>query len=57
MMRAIDSVIMEIRPGTGGDEASLFARDLYEMYNRYAEKQGWKIEVMDFSATEMGGHS
>lgn len=52
---SIDSVIMEIRPGTGGDEASLFARDLYEMYNRYAEKQGWKIEVMDFSATEMGG--
>ena len=52
---SIDSVIMEIRPGTGGDEASLFARDLYEMYNRYAEKQGWKIEVMDFSPTEMGG--
>jgi peptide chain release factor 1 len=52
---AIDSVIMEIRPGTGGDEASLFARDLYEMYNRYAEKQGWKVEVMDFSPTEMGG--
>ncbi|MBL7215303.1 MAG: peptide chain release factor 1 [Phycisphaerae bacterium] len=52
---SIDSVIMEIRPGTGGDEASLFARDLYEMYNRYVEKQGWKIEVMDFAATEMGG--
>lgn len=52
---AIDSVIMEIRPGTGGDEASLFARDLYEMYNRYAEKQGWKLEVMAFSPTEMGG--
>lgn len=52
---AIDSVIMEIRPGTGGDEASLFAMDLYQMYNRYAEKQGWKIEVMDFSPTEMGG--
>jgi len=48
-------VIMEIRPGTGGDEASLFAMDLYQMYNRYAEKQGWKIEVMDFSPTEMGG--
>jgi peptide chain release factor 1 len=52
---SIDSVIMEIRPGTGGDEASLFARDLYEMYNRYIEKRGWKIEVMDFSMTEMGG--
>ena len=52
---AIDSVIMEIRPGTGGDEASLFAGDLYEMYKRYAEKQGWKIEVLDFAGTEMGG--
>ena len=52
---AIDSVIVEIRPGTGGDEASLFAHDLYNMYTRYSEKQGWKIEVMDFAATEMGG--
>ncbi len=52
---AIDSVIMEIRPGTGGDEASLFAGDLYEMYKRYAEKQGWKVETLDFSGTEMGG--
>ena len=52
---AVDSVIMEIRPGTGGDEASLFARDLYEMYKRYAEKLGWKVETMEFSPTEMGG--
>ncbi|MHC5088497.1 MAG: peptide chain release factor 1 [Planctomycetota bacterium] len=52
---AIDSVIMEIRPGTGGDEASLFAGNLYEMYKRYADKQGWKVETMDFSGTEMGG--
>ena len=52
---SIDSVIMEIRPGTGGDEASLFAGDLYEMYKRYAEKQGWKIETLDFAGTEMGG--
>ncbi len=52
---AIDSVIVEIRPGTGGDEASLFAMDLYTMYTRYSEKQGWKIEVMDFAGTEMGG--
>jgi peptide chain release factor 1 len=51
----IDSVIMEIRPGTGGDEASLFAGDLYEMYKRYVDKQGWKIEVLDFAGTEMGG--
>ena len=52
---AVDSVILEIRPGTGGDEASLFARDLYEMYKRYAEKLGWKTETMEFSPTEMGG--
>ncbi len=52
---AIDSIIMEIRPGTGGDEASLFAKDLYSMYTRYAEKMRWKIETMEFSPTEMGG--
>ncbi|NLW83543.1 MAG: peptide chain release factor 1 [Phycisphaerae bacterium] len=52
---AIDSVIMEIRPGTGGDEAGLFARDLHNMYTRFAEKQGWKIEVMEMAGTEMGG--
>jgi peptide chain release factor 1 len=52
---AIDSVIVEIRPGTGGEEAALFARDLHNMYSRYAEKQGWKIEVMEFAGTEMGG--
>lgn len=47
--------VMEIRAGTGGDEAALFARDLFEMYRRYAEKRGWKTEIMDASATEMGG--
>ncbi len=47
--------VMEIRAGTGGDEAALFARDLYEMYRRHAEQIGWKTEVMDASATEMGG--
>ena len=47
--------VMEVRAGTGGDEAALFARDLYEMYRRYAEHRGWKTEVMDASATEMGG--
>jgi len=52
---SIDSVIMEIRPGTGGDEASLFVRDLYNMYSRYAEKRHWKVEQLDFSSTEMGG--
>jgi peptide chain release factor 1 len=52
---AIDSVILEIRPGTGGDEASLFARDLYNMYVKYAEKRGWKVEQLNLSPTEMGG--
>lgn len=47
--------VMEIRAGTGGDEAALFARDLFEMYRRYAENKGWKTEVMDGSPTEMGG--
>ena len=46
---------MEIRAGTGGDEAALFARDLYEMYKHYAEDKGWKVEVLDLSATELGG--
>jgi peptide chain release factor 1 len=47
--------VMEIRAGTGGDEAALFARDLFEMYRHYAEHKGWKTEIMDASATEMGG--
>ena len=47
--------IMEIRAGTGGDEAALFARDLYDMYRRYAESKGWKIEVMGANPTDMGG--
>lgn len=49
------SLIMEIRAGTGGDEAALFAKDLYEMYMRYCEVQGWKVELLEFSATELGG--
>jgi protein subunit release factor A len=49
------SLIMEIRAGTGGDEAALFARDLFEMYTRYADRQGWKHEVLDFSSSELGG--
>jgi peptide chain release factor 1 len=52
---AVDSVIMEIRAGTGGEEAALFARDLYNMYTHYAEKRGWKMEQMDFSVSDMGG--
>jgi peptide chain release factor 1 len=52
---AVSSVIMEIRAGTGGEEASLFARNLYDMYTRYAEARRWKVEQLDFSPTEMGG--
>jgi peptide chain release factor 1 len=51
----VNSVIMEIRAGTGGDEAALFARDLYGMYVKYAENRKWKVERLDFSATEIGG--
>ena len=51
----IDSVIIEIRAGTGGEEAALFARDLYGMYMKYAEARKWKIEQLDFSATEKNG--
>ncbi len=52
---SIDSVIMEIRAGTGGEEAALFARDLYNMYIKYAEGRRWKIEQLDFSVTDKGG--
>ncbi len=47
--------VMEIRAGTGGDEAALFARDLYEMYKHHAEAKNWKVEVLDHSPTELGG--
>lgn len=49
------AVIMEIRAGTGGEEAALFAADLYRMYTRYADGRGWKLEVMSVSETELGG--
>src|SRR5207244_2164098 len=49
------SVIMEIRAGTGGDEAALFAGDLYDMYTHYARDQGWKVEDISFSPGEQGG--
>lgn len=48
-------VIMEIRAGTGGDEAALFAGDLFRMYSRYAERKGWKVELIDSNPTELGG--
>lgn len=50
------NVIMEVRGAAGGDEAALFAGDLYRMYSRFAESQGWKIEVMDASTTGVGGY-
>ena len=49
------NVIMEIRGGVGGEEAALFAGDLFRMYSRYAERQGWRVEMMDSNATELGG--
>lgn len=47
--------LVEIRAGTGGEEAALFVADLFRMYSRYAERQGWKIEVMSANPTELGG--
>lgn len=47
--------MLEIRAGTGGDEAALFAGDLYRMYSRYAELQGWKVEMISANASEVGG--
>src|SRR5271154_473162 len=49
------NVIVEIRAGTGGDEASLFAAELFRMYSRYAESQGWKVEILESSASSIGG--
>jgi peptide chain release factor 1 len=52
---AVESMILEIRAGTGGDEAALFAGDLAEMYRRFCEKNRWKFDVLDFSPGEVGG--
>ncbi|MDB6034346.1 MAG: peptide chain release factor 1 [Verrucomicrobiales bacterium] len=49
------NTIVEIRAGTGGSESALFAADLYRMYTRYAEAQGWKVETMDSSPSDLGG--
>lgn len=49
------NVLLEIRAGTGGDEAALFAADLFRMYSRYAERQGWKLEVLSSSESGVGG--
>ena len=50
-------VIVEIRGAAGGDEANIFAGDLYRMYSKYAESKGWKVEVLDAMPSEMGGYS
>jgi len=50
------NIFLEIRAGTGGDEASLFAVDMLKMYTRYAEMQGWKVEIVDFNETGVGGY-
>ena len=49
------SAILEIRPAAGGDEAGLFAAELFQMYQKYAATRGWRFEVMDFDTTELGG--
>ena len=49
------SCIMEIRAGTGGDEAALFARDLFDMYTKFVERKGWKFEVLEITVTELAG--
>ena len=50
------NIFLEIRAGTGGDESGLFAGDLFRMYSRYAERQGWKVEVMSANESEIGGY-
>jgi len=51
----VDSVLVEVRAGTGGEEAALFVADLLNMYTRYAERRGWKTEVLSASGTDLGG--
>jgi peptide chain release factor 1 len=50
------NIIMEIRAGTGGEEAALFVADLFRMYSRFAETKGWKFEIMNLNETELGGY-
>jgi peptide chain release factor 1 len=51
----VKSIIIEIRPGTGGEEAALFAQDLFRMYQKYAEKKNWPHQIIDISTTDLGG--
>ena len=50
------NIFLEVRAGTGGDESALFAGDLFRMYTRYAERQGWQVEVISESPSELGGY-
>jgi len=50
------NIFLEIRAGTGGDESALFSADLFRMYSRYAERQGWRVEVLSSSASDLGGY-
>jgi len=50
-----ESVIVEIRPGVGGEEAALFAQDLFSMYLKYANKKGWKVKILETKKTDLGG--
>ncbi|TMH38524.1 MAG: PCRF domain-containing protein, partial [Betaproteobacteria bacterium] len=50
------NIFLEIRAGTGGDESALFAGDLFRMYSRYAERQGWQVEVISESPGDAGGY-
>jgi peptide chain release factor 1 len=50
------NTFIEVRAGTGGDESGLFAGDLFRMYTRYAERQGWQVEIMSESPSELGGY-
>ena len=50
------NIVMELRAGTGGDEASIFAGDLFRMYSKYAEKRGWKVNLVDFNEGTAGGY-
>src|SRR3954469_19634964 len=52
---SVDSFFLEIRAGTGGEEAALFARVLFEMYRRYCEKHGWRFDVSEHSPSDRGG--
>jgi peptide chain release factor 1 len=52
---AVDSFFLELRAGTGGEEAALFCRDLFEMYRKYVELKGWRFDVSDFSTSDRGG--